>query len=608
MAATAPGPARAPVPPRIVVAGGSVPRLLEQEVAELLATGQRASVHLVGPPGSGLTTALRHLAAAFAGDTRLGLVDTDGSGCRDALVTVTATAQPPRDALAWTLWPWTDDDVLDYLVHRDRATAGAAFARWRAEPDARELAQLPALCRAVLDTMAAHRRGPTAALRAVLDVRLSGPERSHARSVALAAESRSRADAPPAVPLLGPPFVRAVLAAEAMLDTLQRRTVLCLPQRTWSAALLAALRRVLDDSPGVEARLLEFVRGGSPVDDLDQHHVRAGALSVLCAVHAGFRPPTAELFAVPSMRLAGADLRSVRIRGFLDHADLTGADLRCADLHGTLARHARFDGACCDAADLDQLQARAASGAGLRATRASLRGADLCGADLRSAVLDGALLVAAQLGGADLSSASLREADLRGASLAGARLDGADLSGASCQEAKFGGCDLRTTRLAGASFAGADCARADLTGQELPGLVATGASFRGAWLTGTRWPNAMLQGSTFAEAGLAAVDWQGADLRHCDFDRAAFHLGSSRSGLVPGGVPGEGSRTGFYSDEALEAAFQAPEDVRKANLRDCDLRAARLGSCDFYLVDLRGARLDDEQRAWLQRCRAILDP
>jgi uncharacterized protein YjbI with pentapeptide repeats len=47
--------------------------------------------------------------------------------------------------------------------------------------------------------------------------------------------------------------------------------------------------------------------------------------------------------------------------------------------------------------------------------------------------------------------------------------------------------------------------------------------------------------------------------------------------------------------------------VRKANLRNCDLRGARIDETDFYLVDVRGARMDAAQHRWLRRCRAILD-
>ncbi len=116
-----------------------------------------------------------------------------------------------------------------------------------------------------------------------------------------------------------------------------------------------------------------------------------------------------------------------------------------------------------------------------------------------------------------------------------------------------------------------------------------------------------MRGASFTRAGLAAIDWEGADLRECDFTGATFHLGNARSGLVDGTIASEGSRTGFYTDEALEDSFTAPEQVRKANLRNTDLRGARLGEADFYLVDLRGARLDARQVEWLRSCKAILD-
>ena len=91
-------------------------------------------------------------------------------------------------------------------------------------------------------------------------------------------------------------------------------------------------------------------------------------------------------------------------RHLLSNSDLTGADLRRADLRG---------------ADL--------TGADLR--YAYLRGADLTGADLRRADLTGADLTGADLTGADLSNSDLIGADLRGAVLTGTNLTGADLKG-----------------------------------------------------------------------------------------------------------------------------------------------------------------------------------
>ena len=65
-------------------------------------------------------------------------------------------------------------------------------------------------------------------------------------------------------------------------------------------------------------------------------------------------------------------------------------------------------------------------------------GANLSGADLRGANLSGADLRDADLRGANLSGADLRGADLRNANLSGANLIGADLRGANLSGARGG--------------------------------------------------------------------------------------------------------------------------------------------------------------------------
>ena len=108
-------------------------------------------------------------------------------------------------------------------------------------------------------------------------------------------------------------------------------------------------------------------------------------------------------------------------------------------------------------------------------------------------------------------------------------------------------------------------------------------------------------------AGLADIDWEGASLRGADLRGASFHLGSSRSGLVGSPTVSEGTRTGFYTDEYGEQDFKAPEDIRKANLRNADLQQAIVAGVDFYLVDLRGAHYDSQQEEQFRRCGAILE-
>ena len=115
-----------------------------------------------------------------------------------------------------------------------------------------------------------------------------------------------------------------------------------------------------------------------------------------------------------------------------------------------------------------------------------------------------------------------------------------------------------------------------------------------------------MQGANLCNTGLAEIEWEYADLRDADLRGATFHLGSSRSGLVGSPLASEGSRTGFYTDDYEEQTFKAPEEIRKANLCGADLRGANLKGVDFYLVDLRGARYDADQKDHFRRCRAIL--
>ena len=119
-------------------------------------------------------------------------------------------------------------------------------------------------------------------------------------------------------------------------------------------------------------------------------------------------------------------------------------------------------------------------------------------------------------------------------------------------------------------------------------------------------PRANFQGASLLGARLADIDWEGANLREADLRQCTFHLGSTRSGLVGSPLAGEGSRTGFYSDDFDDQTYRAPEEIRKANLRGADLRDARINGTDFYLVDLRDAQYTQRQAEHFRRCGAIL--
>ena len=113
-------------------------------------------------------------------------------------------------------------------------------------------------------------------------------------------------------------------------------------------------------------------------------------------------------------------------------ADLSGANLRDADLYDADLRWANLRGANLSDADLRW---------------ANLRWANLSAADLRGANLRSSNLSAADLRGANLSSANLSAADLRGANLSSANLRSANLSDANLCNAKLSGAKLPKTIL-----------------------------------------------------------------------------------------------------------------------------------------------------------------
>ena len=89
------------------------------------------------------------------------------------------------------------------------------------------------------------------------------------------------------------------------------------------------------------------------------------------------------------------------------------------------------------------------------------RYADLSGADLSDANLRCANLSGANLSGADMSGANLRCADMSGANLSGADMSDANLRCADMSDANLSGADLRYANLSGANLRCADLSGAN---------------------------------------------------------------------------------------------------------------------------------------------------
>jgi uncharacterized protein YjbI with pentapeptide repeats len=624
--------ARSPVRPRVIEAGARepIPMLVEDAIERYLDGAVCGSIRISGPRGSGKSTALRAIASAIGVSGSVVLFDEPGAdevrSSRDAQLVVYTTAEPfPLDDLArYEMAPWSRDELIEYLLaaHPDRCSS--VMNRLTASGSAALLRGSPALSAIVLGIMA-HREDVDDVLEAV---------EAHVASLSLSPKLERFLGTlcAEAVPWFGPASSWRIWFgtddhAELVHDLVSHRAVQVVLGAAHLACLLdqhgrpACLERPL--APDLVNRAARIVQKSFPArmclrelassNDVQVHP------SVVALLDRADPNGLLSVFAKRHEQNRGLpSLRGVQAPGafwpnlFADQADISGANLRGADLSRWRGEKVRAAGAKLERAKLSDAHLPE-----LEATGASFAGADLCRVHLERSRLDSADLRNAKLAGAALWDSSLCFSALDGADFSGADLERADFTmatvegatfvGANCGLASFAGVCLRKARLDGASFFRAHLQGCDLERVELSAADFRSADLCSALLTRSSLRGANLSGAKLCSAGLAGVCWEGADLRKADFAHASFHLGSSRSGLVFHAAPMEGSRTGFYTDEFRDCGFKSPEEVRKANLRFVDLREAKIEDCDFYLVDVRGAKLSPGQRAHLRRSGAILD-
>jgi uncharacterized protein YjbI with pentapeptide repeats/energy-coupling factor transporter ATP-binding protein EcfA2 len=666
-AAAAVCPQRAAVVPRARAVEGGAALPLHERLLGLVAARRRGPVNLYGPPGSGKSTALAHLAAVLPGDAPVILLDSGtpelaaAVGRKCLAVYATRGRQAPRNQIALEMAPWGEDDWVEYLAATRRGRCSSVMERLRACDDRGMLGGLPELWRVVLDAMAEDTGLPdvASALRVYLASKLVDPNTRDSVMMFCVRMLQAGAERDPAalpriprklLPRLAPGSVSAVtrgalvsqvemgkarlpdgvarliwhrpvqvaLAAQWVLWALRRGAGLHLLSDRLPRDLVrevAALAALAGQTAGPTLAQKHGPTAPTPIERLKELTAAADprghplAISILHAAGVGWRPEGKRL-----PFLGGADLTKAKWEGVdLSHAvlvdsDLSDSDLGRASLDYCMADRTLFRGVRLVRASLARLAAREADFTGADLSHARAAGADLREAILRNALLDRADLSAARLDGADLIGASLRGAVLVHAKFGkGAMLGRADLADADLTGAAFEQTDFGGVQLAGCCFREATLIACDLEEITLDEADFTGAALTKSYLTGSRLRSASFRGADLRETGLAEVDWEGADLRRADLRGASFHAGSTRCGLVGSTVPCEGSRTGFYTDDYNDQDFKRPEEIRKANLRGADLRGAKIKGVDFYLVDLRGARYTPKQERHLRCTGAILD-
>lgn len=617
-------PAIAPVKPRVRSPYTGQILLLEDFIGELLADGRQGRVAITGEPGSGKSTALCHLAAVLDADERW-------SGQWKLLElredkSVLSVNPRLRIYAARTLFPgphlatlqivrWGRDELIEYLLAVHPQKCQSVLTRIaRGE----RLGGLPLLWRAVLDELASceNLEDAAGALEQVTRKLLTNPElhslagrfslactlgqQVHAEQ--LATKLQESEPGQRALSLLCHPAVQVPLAAACVIERMRSVWVCEDLAQVMPSELIKEVGRRIVGEQRIRSKLVKVLYNRR------QRRLHAMAASLLVAADPEWRP------------------KSLRNRAFLKHArldcvnwpeiDLEWADLFMASLQNAILSRASLANADLVSARLSWANLSSACLAGIHAPLADFSMANLAEANLENAILHEASLEEASLYRANLNAASLQRANLTGASCVEANLTGADLTSANLVNCNFTGAmlvnaslqlvDLRCCELTGACLDRANLFRADLEDVIWANARMRGANLSEALLTGSCLPNVDLRGASLVGAGLGEIDWENAELREADLNGATFHMGSSRSGLLFTPYAGEGSKTGFYTDDCNEQHFKPPEEIRKANLRGADLRGAQIMGTDFYLVDLRNALLDDRQREYVESCGAIL--
>ncbi len=605
-------PKRAPVRPHITSPQTNQPVLLEDYVATRMQCGAPFYLRLCGSSGSGKRTALCHLAASelpYRPKLVVGKEQVKGgaAGEFDQRFVIEASndmligesLKSVRRGETIVLRPWNIDDLIEYLLSNNSSEVGRIVAQCKRLDVIGETMGRPSVCRLVMDELMIDRthRSLSECIRGA--IRRQFPNRKR--------------------------YLKAIRASIAGRPSrrLPQHLQECVKVRRVQRALAADLAVAWiknQDSHRTDASQLESFELLDEIVDLafndsalqERLQVYSGkhialVASVLHALDGAWRPDTAKVTDIKGGQFRGAmwpkvDWSDIDVRKTnLSYSNLSsgqGEDTSFAeaDLSDAELVDCKFNRVSFREADLQHASLRYSSFVACRFFSAHLEEANFSGANLNDVCFLGC----------DLSDAKFSETTLRKASFLQARLDRIDFENSCAVACTFNAQDLHAANWSHSAWSETHFKDCDFEFARVVGASFLQCDFYGSDFTSSVMRGVSLAGSNLCACGLADVDWQGVDLRDADLRGCAFHLGSSRSGLVGSPYPGHGSKTGFYTNEFDDIWHRPPEEIRRANLVGADLRGADVRQADFYLVDLREAVYSLDQEQHFRRCDAIL--